>query len=381
MDLAIVREAFDRVSKKQKLSDSKTRDIIDTLAHEIDLALKNLESIGEDSGSDQKTILAELYAKLSELEPSVQIGTSQKELHVVLSKYDKALDKFFCTDIAKACKEVDFSAEIINQIIASHFYRQGRFDLGDCFVDDADKAGAELKAPFVDMYHILEQIKDRNLEPALTWAKLHREELLQKGSSLEFKFHQLQFVQLLNKGKRSEAIQYARSTFGQFGPRHIAEIQRLMGCLLWADRLETSPYSDLLLPTHWEVIAMDFTRECCSLLGQSYESPLHVAISAGIQALPTLLKMATVLANKKQEWQTLKQLPVEIELGKEFQFHSIFACPVSREQSTPENPPMLMPCGHVLCKLSLQKLAKSRSFKCPYCPAESSISQCKQLYF
>jgi hypothetical protein len=35
----------------------------------------------------------------------------------------------------------------------------------------------------------------------------------------------------------------------------------------------------------------------------------------------------------------LKQLPVETPLDNAFQFHSIFACPVSREQSTAENPP------------------------------------------
>ncbi len=84
-----------------------------------------------------------------------------------------------------------------------------------------------------------------------------------------------------------------------------------------------------------------------------------------------------------QEWQVMKQLPVETPLENAFQFHSIFACPVSREQSTAENPPMLMNCGHVLCKQSIQKLVKgnSRTFKCPYCPLETTSAQCRQIYF
>jgi hypothetical protein len=73
-----------------------------------------------------------------------------------------------------------------------------------------------------------------------------------------------------------------------------------MGCLLWAGRLEVSPYSDLLAPSHWDTVALEFTRECCNLLGQAYESPLQVTVSAGSQALPTLIKLATVMANKKQ---------------------------------------------------------------------------------
>lgn len=71
------------------------------------------------------------------------------------------------------------------------------------------------------------------------------------------------------------------------------------------------------------------------------------------------------MAVKKQEWQAMKQLPVPVDLGKEFQFHSIFVCPVSREQGSEENPPMQLPCGHVLCKQSIMKLSKSstRTFK------------------
>jgi hypothetical protein len=95
-------------------------------------------------------------------------------------------------------------------------------------------------------------------------------------------------------------LQYARASFGPFASCHISDIQRLMGCLLWAGRLEVSPYSDLLAPSHWDTVTLEFTRECCNLLGQAYESPLQVTVSAGSQALPTLIKLATVMANKKQ---------------------------------------------------------------------------------
>lgn len=393
MDLISIKDAFDRVSKKQKLAESKTLEAIDKVIVELGTAVQNLSGLGEEqlglgllSGSDEEVrvrdILAELNAKLNEIGPINEIGASQKDLNLAMGKYGKLLDKSFCTDIAKACREVDWPDRTLCQIIAIHFYRQGLFDLGDCFVNETlDPASASLKAPFYEMYQILEGMKTKNLDPALAWARSNRDALLQKGTSLEFELHQLQFLQFLHKGLRPEALQYARDNFPPFSFQHMAEIQRLMGCLLWTGRLGTCPYPDLFSSYQWEDIAQKFTRECCSLLGQSYESPLHVTLLAGSQALPTLLKMATVLASKKQEWQLLKQLPVEIELSKEFQFHSIFACPVSKDQSTAENPPMLMPCCHVLCKQSLQKLAKNRSFKCPYCPAEVTMNQCKPIYF
>lgn len=204
-----------------------------------------------------------------------------------------------------------------------------------------------------------------------------------KGSSLEFRLHQLQFLHVLRTKGRIEALEYAKLNFTPFAAEHMSDIQRLMACLLWANRLECSPYKDLLSPSQWDKVALEFTRESCNLLGQPYESPLYVTLSAGSQALSSLLKLATVMSSKKQEWAALKQMPVEIELDNSFQFHSVFACPVSREQSTADNPPMLMRCGHVLCKQSIQKLTKSNSrmFKCPYCPFETSASQCRQIYF
>nr|XP_024376959.1 protein RMD5 homolog isoform X2 [Physcomitrium patens] len=314
-----------------------------------------------------------------------QIGVSQKELNTTTSKYGKILDKSFNPDIAKAYRDVEFDSHLINQIIVQHFYRLGLFELGDCFAKESQEsnAAAALKTHLYEMYQNLDQLQAKNLEPALNWARKNRQSLEAKGSSLEFQLHQLQFVHVLTTKGRGEALEYAKLNFLPFSAEYMSGIQRLMACLLWANRLEFSPYKDLLSSAHWDKVALEFTRQCCNLLGQPYESPLYVTLSAGSQALSSLLKFATVMSSKKQEWAALKQMPIEIPLDNSFQFHSVFACPVSREQSTADNPPMLMCCGHVLCKQSIQKLTKSNSrmFKCPYCPLETTANQCRQIYF
>lgn len=380
-----MKDAFDHVTKKQKLCSSKCHEAIEQIGQEIEQVLVKLQSAdASTSYPDHKAVLADLKTKLKEITHLSQLESSQKELNVPLSKYPKQLEKSFNPDISKAYRNVDFDSHTINQIIASHLYREGLFEVGDCFANEAgEQEATALKSPFIEMYHIHQAMKSRNLEPALNWASANCEKLRQSGSDLELKLHRLQYVEILQNRGRDDALKYARTFLSPFASSHMAEIQKLMACLLWAGKLDASPYSDLLAPTNWEKLSEEFTRQFCNLLGQSFESPLSVSVAAGIQGLPTLLKLMNVMMGKKQEWQSMKQLPVPIELDKEFQFHTIFVCPVSRDQATEDNPPMLMSCGHVLCKQSITKLSKNstKTFKCPYCPSEIEATLCRRLFF
>jgi hypothetical protein len=69
------------------------------------------------------------------------------------------------------------------------------------------------------------------------------------------------------------------------------------------------------------------------------------------------------------EWQSRGELPVEIPLLDTQKFHSIFTCPVSKEQPSAENYPMMLLCGHVILKEPLVRLGKgnpSAKFKVSY---------------
>jgi hypothetical protein len=123
----------------------------------------------------------------------------------------------------------------------------------------------------------------------------------------------------------------------------------------------------LLSESAWHAAASAFTRDCCALMDAAADSPLAVAVDAGAAALPTLMKMTNLMAAKNQAWASLTQLPVEVELPPRFAFHSVFACPVARDQSSPDNPPMILPCGCDAGRRAFQGGRTVSDARCTFC--------------
>lgn len=250
----------------------------------------------------------------------------------------------------------------------------------------------ELQLKFANMYEILNELRLRNLLPAIQWARENSEELQKRGSNLEFELSKLQYVWLFqgpainglpadSRNGLLGALAYGRENFGRFQGRFLRDIQQLSAAMAFQSNLHDSPYRQTFeTQSAWDEVAASFTREFCSLLGLSAESPLYIAVTAGAIALPTLLKLASIMKEKRTEWTTQNELPVEIPLPKSMTYHAIFVCPVSKEQTTEGNPPMMMPCGHVVAKESLQRLSKGQRFKCPYCPSESWPKDAREIY-
>lgn len=173
------------------------------------------------------------------------------------------------------------------------------------------------------MYYILSQLKERrNLLPAIEWSRENREALEARGSNLEFELCRLQFVWLYHgqsdtlggnhvPGDWQAAMAYAKREFHAFLPRYLREVQQLMGAMAFCPNLQGSPYSAIFNnPSAWDDVAQFFTREFCSLLGLSADSPLYIAATAGAIALPTLLKLQTIMKAKRTEWTSENELPV-----------------------------------------------------------------------
>lgn len=80
-------------------------------------------------------------------------------------------------------------------------------------------------------------------------------------------------------------------------------------------------------------------------------------------------------------WNAKDELPIEIDVGPNARYHSIFACPILRQQTTDINPPMRLTCGHCISRDALSKLSPGHKLKCPYCPIEQNPNDARQITF
>lgn len=253
----------------------------------------------------------------------------------------------------------------------------------------------QLQEKFATMYQILSELKGHNLLPAIHWAHKNSKELEMRGSDLEFELCKRQYIYLIQQHRHSGdargsglsyAMQYAQANFLRFADRHSKEIAQLASALVFQSNLADSPYAALFSSSDpdsgFDDIASSFTREFCSLLGLSAESPLYVAATAGTISLPWLMKYIEQMAAARASWTTTSELAFETPLPRSMIYHSIFVCPVAKAQTTDDNPPMMLPCGHVLARDSLKNLVRSHSrYKCPYCPVEGLLRDARQIIF
>ncbi|KAJ2524542.1 hypothetical protein GGI11_000746 [Coemansia sp. RSA 2049] len=349
---------------------------------------------GNGNSSHREAIAKTL---LAQVERSQTASSEQlKELYTNVSKYGKLVDKTFRLDLGGVAESRAFEdkREVLAQTILVHFLREGDFETARRFAAEARlQLPEDTKAQFEEMYGTVAEMRRaprHELSAAIAWAVANRRRLEAADlAQLEFALHRLRFLQLVEAGRAGDALAYAREWFPRFATRQLAEIEHLMGIFIYARRLGSSPYAALFGERRWEDGAHAFAGAFCTLLGLASASPLGVTVAAGARALPVVCKVSGLLRDKRIEWSQQNELPVEVPLPDAMRFHSVFACPVSKEQATRDNPPMMMPCGHVVCKASLDKLARgvrpgsiaSGRFKCPYCPGLSVLSDARRVYF
>ncbi|KAI9915875.1 hypothetical protein PsorP6_006861 [Peronosclerospora sorghi] len=172
---------------------------------------------------------------------------------------------------------------------------------------------------------------------------LHRHELKRLDIEIEFELVRLKYVNILEASPdMMDDVCFANKELTYFHQTHAEEVGMLMSCVLYKGKLKESPYKHLFNDNRWDEIYA-VTRACCRL--------------RMFRTGPILKRARVVMDSKLANWDSMEELPVEVPIAKELRFHSVFSCPISKEESTPENAPILLKCGHVICRSCVNRIS------------------------
>ena len=219
-----------------------------------------------------------------------QVTSAQREVFNEINKLSKQVDKMVVEDIEKSFESsAILDEDKVNFAIAQHLFREGMFPLADKFVREASVCtDQDSSNAYAEMYHILNELRSRHLEPAKKWANDHHNELELLDSKLEFRLHGVEFARMVQEGHVLEAVIYARQHFGRFTKTCLREVQTHMVFLLYASskNIAHAKYAELASESVWTEVTDMFSRDCCRVLGLARDSPLHVVVNAGSLAIP-----------------------------------------------------------------------------------------------
>ncbi|CAI4357395.1 BDN_1c_G0010980.mRNA.1.CDS.1 [Saccharomyces cerevisiae] len=242
---------------------------------------------------------------------------------------------------------------------------------------------------FIEMGQIVHDLKKGDTESCLKWCSNEMESLSSNHtalSSLKFDLYTLSAMQIVKHGNPVELYYQItqNAPLDCFRHREKELMQNVVPLL--TKSLIGQPIEDIDSKVNKELKECTslFIKEYCAAKHIFFDSPLFLIVLSGLISFQFFIKYKTIRELAHVDWTTKDELPFDVKLPDFLtHFHPIFICPVLKEETTTENPPYSLACHHIISKKALDRLSKNGTitFKCPYCPVNTSMSSTKKVSF
>ncbi|XP_052204915.1 protein MAEA homolog [Diospyros lotus] len=219
---------------------------------------------------------------------------------------------------------------------------------------------------FYEAKKVIEALQNKEVAPALAWCSDNKSRLKKSKSKFEFLLRLQEFIELVRAEKHLRAIGYARKYLAPWGPTHMKELQRVVATLAFKSSTQCVTYKVLFEPKQWDFLVDQFKQEFCRLYGMTFESLLNIYLQAGLSALKTPFCYEDDCTKEDPlSQESFRKLAAPLPFSK--QHHSKLVCYISKELMDTENPPLVLPNGHVYSTKALDEMAKKNNGKitCP----------------
>eukprot|EP00760_Papus_ankaliazontas_P039359 PhM_4_TR9545/c0_g1_i2/m.34217 len=404
-------------AQKNVAAGTASQAALDSILEQIELLKKNLEggTVPIAEGLANLTKHVEV-ASASSRDSASALQRETSTFTSIVSEKFAAYEEFSNDqqpDVVSSSADGALSHELRNRSLLHLIYDQllhdGYLDIAsEVATHTTDVSDCAKRQQYVELHDMLRCILDRDVAKPIEWCKefLSQAEALQKrnGSSpdiprlhqdiltdgvadLCFELHWLRALSLVMGGRRSDAVEFVRrevTPLTRSCRSKRSKVNQLLTSMVFmggSTQVPSAPY-EWLGPTSatkvWQRTALKFMVTWCARYQMADRPALELCVEAGHHVYPLLHKYMALPFRSDDAALQLESMP------RDLTFHSWVCCPVTHVLATKaddDNPPVLLPCGHVFSEHALRSLGRygSHRIKCAYCPLETDRSMCVRL--
>ena len=275
----------------------------------------------------------------------------------------------------------------LDRMLVEHFLRSGYYDSAIGLAQSAGIQDLTNINLFLVAKDVEEALTRQDTSKCLAWCHDNKSKLRKMKSTLEFNVRLQEFIELIKRREKLEAVKHAR----KYMSPNTDDADQLMiiqrGCALLAyddPSTQIHPYRDLYKEDRWQSLIEQFRAENYRLFQLSNQSVFAAALQAGLAALKTPQCYRPSDADRNYECpvcQTpLNQLAAPLPFAHCSQSRLI--CYMSGKPLNEHNVPMMLPNGYVYGEQALNKMAKENdgNIVCPRTKEVFSLSAASKVY-
>ncbi|KAG9138858.1 hypothetical protein Leryth_007475 [Lithospermum erythrorhizon] len=313
------------------------------------------------SKDDAVSRLSSLVLRLQGLKRKSEEGNRMENLQA--QKCRARLDHLESADAGNLS---DWSNTRLKRILVDYMLRMSYYDTAVKLAENSKIQDLVDIDVFEEARKVIDALQNKEVVPALAWCAVNKSRLKKSKSKFEFQLRLQEFIELVRADSNMQAIAYARKYLAPWGATEMKELQKVMATLAFGRSTECESYKALFDLKQWDYLVELFKQEFCKLYGMTLEPLLNIYLQAGLSALKTPFCYEEECPKEDPLSQEIfRKLALPLPFSK--QHHSKLVCYITKELMDTENPPLVLPNGHVYSTKALEEMAAKNEGKitCP----------------
>lgn len=246
----------------------------------------------------------------------------------------------------------------MDRMVIEHLLRMGYYETAERLANYSDIR----HLTNLDIFHTSREVEEDlaafKTTKCILWCIDNKSKLRKINSNIEFDLRVQEFVELIRKNLRTDAVIHARKHFPAFEKTQIKEICECMALLAYQPDTTIEPYRSLFDMNRWSNLVLKFRNENYRLFQLSAQSLLSIAVQAGLSSLKTPQCYSFNCKNLncpvcQEDFNRIaKSLPYSHCV------QSRLICRITGLPLNEHNLPMMLPNGQIFGQLSIPEITK-----------------------